>query len=131
MNPSLDAVSAALQRHAELSVAIAFGSVAKGRQRADSDLDVAVLAGRPLDAAEKLALIEELAGASGRPVDLVDLHGLHGPVLSRLLREGELLLRRDPAALANLSLRAIYDEADFLPYRRRIIEERRRAWTAS
>jgi hypothetical protein len=64
-------------------------------------------------------------------VDLLDLYGLHGPVLTRLILEGVELLRRDAAALAELRLRALYDDADFMPYRRRILDERQRQWTAS
>lgn len=125
---TLTALSDYFAHRPELLVAIAFGSVVRGDAGHDSDLDAALLADHALSGEEKLALIDELATISGRPVDLLDLYDLHGPVLGRLLREGQVLLRRDNNALAGLYLRALYDEADFLPYRRRILDERRRAW---
>lgn len=128
---TLAAVADMLGRRADLRLVIAFGSVARNAATQDSDLDVAVLAERPLAADEKLALIEELAAIGGRPVDLLDLYDLHGPVLGRLLREGRVLLRRDSDDLARLILRAVIDEEDFAPYRRRILETRRQAWTAN
>jgi predicted nucleotidyltransferase len=132
MNPALAAVAATLARHPELAVGILFGSVARNDAGADSDLDVAVAADHALSSAEKLGLLDELALAANRPVDLLDLHQLHGPILSRLLTEGRLVLRRpDSDIYPRLILRAIADEADFLPYRRRILDARRRAWTTN
>lgn len=62
-----------LSRHPEIRLAIVFGSIARGTARADSDIDLAVLASRPLLAEDKMRLIADIAAATGRPVDLVDL----------------------------------------------------------
>ncbi len=62
-----------LLRHAAAWLATRFGSLASDAVRPDSDLDLAVMGSRPLGTEEKTALITELAVASGRPVDLVDL----------------------------------------------------------
>jgi len=61
MNSELRAIADALSCHADLRVAIAFGSVARDQAGPDSDLDLAILARKPLTAAERLALIDELA----------------------------------------------------------------------
>ncbi|MEN9774025.1 MAG: hypothetical protein RL322_1095 [Pseudomonadota bacterium] len=53
--------------------AVAFGSIARGQPRPDSDLDLAGLAEKPLSAKQRIELIDALASALGRPVDLVDL----------------------------------------------------------
>ena len=58
--------------HGGLEVAFVFGSVAQGKARADSDLDIAVQAARPLRAPQKMALIGDLAQATGRLVDLIE-----------------------------------------------------------
>lgn len=68
------AVLAALGTQPGIGLAILFGSLAAGEWSAESDLDLAVDAGRRLTASEKMALISELAGRTGRSVDLVD-HG--------------------------------------------------------
>lgn len=50
-----------------------FGSSVAGALRAESDLDYAVLATRPLEAVERFDLQEDVARALRRSVDLVDL----------------------------------------------------------
>jgi predicted nucleotidyltransferase len=110
-------------------VAILFGSLATGVGRAESDLDLAVDAGRQLTAAEKMALIADLAGRIGRPVDLVDIHAIGEPLLGQILRHGKRILGSD-THYANLLRRHLFDQADYLPYRNRILFERRQAWIA-
>jgi predicted nucleotidyltransferase len=117
-----------LERHPEIRIALLFGSLAAGRGRRDSDLDLAVAAGQPLGADQKTALIAELAQATGRPVDLVDLRTAAGVVLQEALTTGLRLRVTDSALLAELVKKMWFDEADFQPYRRRILEARRKQW---
>ena len=121
-------LQALLEQEADIRLAILFGSLAKGRETAASDIDLAVALERPLTVADKMALIETLASALGRPVDLVDLRTVGEPLLGRILTEGERLLVRDERLLAELIKKHLFDSADFLPLRQRILEERRRAW---
>ncbi|MBI5937655.1 MAG: nucleotidyltransferase domain-containing protein [Betaproteobacteria bacterium] len=122
-----DQILAVLSRHPEVRVAILFGSLADGRAGRDSDLDLAVEAECPLNADEKTALIAELAEMTGRPVDLVDLRGVGEPLLGEILKNGRRLVGSDER-FAKLVSRHLVEEADFLPYYRRILAERRRAW---
>lgn len=121
------AILAALGTQPGIGLAILFGSLAAGEGRVESDLDLAVDAGRRLTASEKMALISELAGSTGRPVDLVDLHAVGEPLLGQILRHGKRILGSD-THYANLIRRHLFDQADFLPYRNRILAERRQAW---
>lgn len=117
-----------LARHAGLRLALLFGSAAAGRQRPDSDVDVAVAGPRALSPEEKMHLISELAQLTGRAVDLVDLMSVSGPILSRVLASGRLLFCTDRALYAELIKKALYDDADLERYRRRILGARRNAW---
>ena len=110
-----------------IRLAILFGSLAAGRERADSDLDLAVDAGHRLTAGEKLALLTELAERTGRPVDLVDLQVVGEPLLGQILRHGNRLLGSE-TCYADLIRKHLLDQADYLPYRNRILAERRRVW---
>jgi predicted nucleotidyltransferase len=110
-----------------IELVILFGSLAAGAGRAESDLDLAVDAGRRLDSREKMALITELAVRTGRPVDLVDLHVVGEPLLGQILRHGKRVAGSDEH-YGNLIRRHLFDQADFLPYRNRILAERRNAW---
>ena len=122
-----EALLAALSTQPDIGLAILFGSLAVGKGRAESDLDLAVDAGRRLTASEKMALISELAGRTGRAVDLVDIPAIGEPLLGQILRHGKRILGSD-THYANLIRRHLFDQADYLPYRNRILAERRQSW---
>jgi len=98
----------------------------RGTAAPDSDVDVAVLFDRPLDAEQKMRLIDKLADRTERAVDLVDLHRAGEPLLGQVLK-GRRLIGADSDYTA-LTLRHLYDQEDFLPYIDRMLAERRRAW---
>lgn len=125
--PIIAALQATLARHPGLELAIVFGSVAGGTQDAQSDVDLAVQAACPLDASMKMALVAELAEATGRAVDLIDLRSAGEPLLGQILVHGRRLLGSDEA-YARLLSRQLIDAADFLPCAQRILDERRQAW---
>lgn len=116
-----------LSPHGDIRLAMLFGSLAEGRATPQSDLDLAVLMDAPLAAETKMKLIGELSQATGRPVDLIDLRVAGEPLLGQILKHGVRLLGSDND-YAELIKRHLFEEADFMPYRRRILAERRRAW---
>ena len=111
----------------ELILALVFGSVAKGLQRIDSDLDIAVVAKQALTADEKIVIISALAEKTGRPVDLVDLKEVGEPLPGQIVQHGRRLLGSD-GEYGRLISRHLFEQADFMPYRNRILAERRAAW---
>jgi len=117
-----------LARVPGMQLALLFGSVAQGRQRPDSDLDIALAARRVLTPAQRIALIETLAQRTGRPVDLIDLRTVGEPLLGQIVRHGRRLLGSD-SAYGQLISRHLFEQADFMPYRSRLLAERRAAWT--
>jgi predicted nucleotidyltransferase len=122
-----DPLRALLRGFPQLELAVLFGSLAQDRQRPGSDIDIAVAAHQALTAAEKIALVEALAERTGRPVDLVDLKIVAEPLLGQILRHGRRLLGSD-RAYGQLISRHLFDQADFMPYRTRVLAERRAAW---
>jgi uncharacterized protein len=127
--PAIDAVLVdVLARFPNVVLAILFGSSALGRQRTDSDLDIAVAAHQALTAAEKIDLIQALAERTGRPVDLIDLKVVAEPLLGQIVRHGRRLLGSN-SAYGQLISRHLFEQADFMPYRTRVLAERRAAWT--
>jgi len=109
--------------------AMLFGSVALGRQRADSDLDIAVAAKQALTTYEKIALISALADSTGRPIDLIDLKVVPEPLLGQIIRHCRRILGSD-TLYGELISRHLFEQADFMPYRTRLLAERRMAWIA-
>ena len=120
-------LQAALKTRADIRQAILFGSLANGAQQPDSDIDIALDLGRPISAKEKLDLMEEIAALTGRSVDLVDLQTVGEPLLGQILKTGKRLLGTN-TLYAELIKRHVFDEADFMPYYRRILKHRRDAW---
>ncbi len=129
-NPT-DAIAELLQSHPSVEAAWLFGSVAAGTADAASDLDVGVLGPDPLSSEEKHRLIDQLAQTVGRPVDLIDLQATRGPIVGRILQEGTRLFCDDTTLYANLLKQWWGDQADWMPYRRRILKERRERWIES
>lgn len=123
----LTALREQLSQHPQIRFAMLFGSQARGIARAESDVDLAVSAGRPLSVAEITALIGDLGNATGRPVDLIDLATVGEPLLGQILNHGVRLLG-DSAQQAAWLTRHLIEVADFVPLQQRILEARRWKW---
>ena len=93
----LASATSLLEGRFPLSALWLFGSEARGQARRDSDVDLAALSSRPISAEQLFAARLELEALLGRSVDLVDLRRA-SPILGRqVVRDGRLLLDRDPA----------------------------------
>ena len=108
----------ALESKPELVIAYLFGSVARGTDRAGSDVDIAVvyendpppgLAGLGLD------LEGELERGLRRPVQVVVLNSAPPDLIHRVLRDGKLLLERDRSARIRFEVRKRNEYFDLLP----------------
>ncbi|MBX3274563.1 MAG: nucleotidyltransferase domain-containing protein [Sandaracinaceae bacterium] len=112
-------LEAVLGAYPGLVAAWVFGSVARGDERADSDVDVAVLLGRG-DRPQRLSdlpldLEAALAEAVGREVDLVALDWAPVDLIHRVLRDGVLVLERDKGARIRFEVDARNRYFDLLP----------------
>ena len=112
----------------ELKLAILFGSFAKGKETKHSDLDVAVAAERPLNAEQKIQMIEKLSQISGRSIDLIDLQTKRETIFSQAITKGQLIFCHDTKLYAEIIKTVMFNAADFLPLRSRILKDRRHAW---
>ncbi|MDQ6991286.1 MAG: hypothetical protein Q9M11_06095 [Mariprofundaceae bacterium] len=72
-------------------------------------------------------MIEHIALITGRAVDLIDLKTVGQALLGQLLQHGERLVG-DDVMYGNLLSKYVFNQADFDPYRHRILDERRQAW---
>jgi predicted nucleotidyltransferase len=96
-----------------------FGSFARGEARPDSDIDLAILCDPPLQF-DRVILMERLARATGREVDVIDLSTAPPSLVWEVITTGEVLTAPDPAALADFTLRARW-AADDDAHRNRMI----------
>lgn len=93
------------QKHlavAGLEVALLFGSMARGRSRPDSDVDLAVFGD-----VDPLALSGALSVLLCREVDVVRIEGAPVPLLDSIVRDGKVVFERVPGAAATLRSRLL------------------------
>ena len=103
-----------------------FGSRARNQGRPDSDVDLGVLFERtppPTLAGGSIALAGDIEAALGLPVDLVVLNAAPVDLVHRVLRDGILLLERDPVERIRFETKARSEYFDLKPY----LDEYRRA----
>ncbi len=116
-----------LRRQPGIRLAFLFGSRATGEAGPASDIDLGLLMDTPLSSDFTLKLAGEIGQESGCPVDIVDLFEGPQPILGQVLRGRRLL--GDNRSHAELLKRHLFDSADFLPLRQRILKERQARWT--
>lgn len=121
-------ITAYLKVQQDIRLGIIFGSMANGHPNHNSDVDIAILGDAPFSAERRITFIRSLAQLSGRAVDLVDLATAGVATTRSVLLHGRVLFSRDDTAYPEQITRMLLDTADFLPYRERILRQRRNAW---
>ena len=113
----LDELRRALEAEPDVVNAVLFGSRARGTERADSDVDIAIelTTDARRDARALGGLAARLESAAGRPIGLVLLDEAPAPLAYRIFRDGRLLVARDREILVTRKTRAILDYLDFKP----------------
>ena len=121
-------VTQILERQEDVLVAFLFGSLVSGRVRPESDVDVGIACDGPLTSGRKLELIDTLAVATGRPIDLIDLTTAPFTVLGQALK-GKRLMVRDTSVYAAVLRKLWYDIADIKPNYDHVLQRRRKKFT--
>ena len=116
-----------------VSILVVFGSRARGRERPDSDLDVAVLpsvhgASSPLGLRALLASALSHLAPEGR-VDVVLLDEAPELLRQRIMESGRVVICREPRAWRDLRVATMREHADREYYRRLLREAQRRRLT--
>ena len=106
---------------AEVVAAYLFGSVARGQERKDSDVDVGILLAqgppRSLEDLDRVArLRDDLSRAIRREVDLVVLNGAPADLLHHVLRDRVLLFESDHERRIEFEVQARNEYFDLLPH---------------
>jgi len=114
----------------DLLLAMVFGSTAAGSHRSDSDIDVAVYARNKLDHRKRQQLADDIAVATGRTVDLIDLSTVDGALLRRILHTGQVVFSKEPATLGILSEQLLGWQEDFEPQLNELLATRLRRFTS-
>ena len=89
-----------------------FGSEARGYAVADSDIDIAFWAIKPIDSVKRWNLEQDIASIFNRDVDLVDLAAV-GDLLRKEVIEHGIRLFGDPDEAMLFEIRVIKDYQDY------------------
>lgn len=120
------AIRRVLEEYPQIQFATLFGSAACGQMTDQSDIDIAVAAQTALSLDVRIELADRLTQALHREIDLIDLQSVSGTILEQSLVYGRLILKKDAGLYAELIKRLWFNQADMMPYTRRILAERRR-----
>ncbi|MGI6453184.1 MAG: type VII toxin-antitoxin system MntA family adenylyltransferase antitoxin [Syntrophomonadaceae bacterium] len=116
---NLNPVSKTLQQNDRVSAAWVFGSVATGKDRPDSDIDIAVLFIEGLDKHirfdMRLAIAAELTDLTGRQVDVIDMQAAPLLLQHQVRRFGYLLFEKDHAYRVDFDVKSRREFLDFYP----------------
>ena len=115
-----------LEDYPQIQLATLFGSAARNQLTDHSDIDIAVASQTALSLDTRLELTDRLTQALHREVDLVDLQSVSGTILAQSLCHSRVILKKDVVLYADLIKRLWFNQADMMPYTRRILAERRR-----
>lgn len=98
-----------------------YGSQGRGDASPESDIDLGILLrDQPPPALRNTArrIESDVEAAAHRPVEAVVLNGASADLIHRVLRDGVLLLDRDPVARIRFEVRARNEYFDLAPIRR-------------
>jgi len=104
-----------LAKKFQLKLAVVFGSFAIGKQRKDSDLDIAVLSVKSIPLKVQIDLINELSLIFNKEVDLTILNNAN-PLLLYQVSKNPILLYGDRRELLKFKLNAFKTYHDYAPY---------------
>jgi predicted nucleotidyltransferase len=90
-----------------------FGSVATGRDRRDSDLDLAILARHPIPARTLYNLARQLEVDLDVDVDLVDVSSASTVLQKEVIEKGRVIFRGDDAAIRDFAARTLSEYGHF------------------
>ena len=105
----------------EVSALYLFGSLAKEREKPESDIDIAVLVDESKLKKKDFAILKKQYYAasptfSPRPVDIVVLNTAPPFLKHQILRTGRILFDRNRKLRVRFTARAIMEYLDFKPY---------------
>ncbi len=112
-------IARSVAKHPDVQAAYLFGSIATGRSRPDSDVDVAVLLSTDRHRRSltiRLRLMSALASVLGRDdVEVVILNDAPPLLAHRVLSKGRLVFDRSPSARVRFQVRTAGRYLDLVP----------------
>ena len=110
----------------DIDLMIIFGSRAKGRERPDSDLDLAVWRSSKWNVNFHRQCVEQITSFLPTAIDLIDLSKIDGPLLQEILCNGKKIYLQQDHLMGVLYVRLMDWRTDFMPAWEDMLEQRRK-----
>lgn len=107
----------------ELQAVYHFGSSAHASEHASSDVDLAVLAGKPCPPLTRFALSNACARLLHAEVDLVDLASANTVLVAQVIESGRLLFDHNPVLVAGFEVTAMAKYCQLNEERRELVAD--------
>lgn len=126
MNDIIEKLKTIFSEFSDIKVAILYGSFARGREKQNSDIDIALAGEKKIKIPRLLEIQAKLSKNLNREIDLIDLNIATGTVFKEAMTKGKFILNNSPLLYSEILNRMLFEQADFEPIRNRILEERRK-----
>lgn len=110
----------------EINLCLVYGSYARGCERKNSDIDIAIAANPAITSQRIFNIKIYLTSILDKNVDLIDLRRCSGLILKEALCNSTLILNKSPLLYAKLIKKMLFNQADMMPYYNEILKKRRR-----
>ena len=114
----------------DIDLMIIFGSRAKGRERPNSDLDLAVWRSSKWSVDFHRECVEQITAFMPTAIDLIDLSKIDGPLLQEILCSGKKIYQQQDHLLGVLYVRLMDWRTDFMPAWENMVDQRRKRFLA-
>ena len=114
----------------DIDLMIIFGSRAKGRERPDSDLDLAAWRSSKWSVDFHRECVEQITAFLPTAIDLIDLSKIDGPLLQEILCSGKKIYQQQDHLLGVLYVRLMDWRTDFMPTWENMVDQRRKRFLA-
>ncbi len=118
----IQTLQAVFDPYPDILLVTLFGSAATGTLRYDSDMDIAVASEQQLTIDRKTEIHMALVDTFNRPIDLIDLNEINGPILRTALCSGNIVIKHSVPLLASMLKKMWYNQADMMPLTTMIME---------
>jgi predicted nucleotidyltransferase len=114
----------------DIDLMIILGSRAKGRERPDSELDLAVWRSSKWTIDFYRECVEQITAFMPTAIDLIDLSKIDGPLLQEILCSGKKIYQQQDHLLGVLYVRLMDWRTDFMPAWENMVDQRRKKFLA-
>ena len=114
----------------DIDLMIILGSRAKGRERPDSALDLAVWRSSKWSIDFYRECVEQITAFMPTAIDLIDLSKIDGPLLQEILCSGKKIYQQQDHLLGVLYVRLMDWRTDFMPAWENMVDQRRKRFLA-